>query len=175
MGSSSCRSPDCHSYHDDFCISEAHWARAGRRHLELPSGAPGRGFGQDELPSRAAWACLRSRKPEQDGHAGASTARADITVRPVSLYRPHNLRSGKLPRLERRWPKDARPTDPQPSQTRCHAALRVVPSGMLKTIPGLPTVLAAAPGQPHQPSWMYHVREAQGKHPGPRRHGRADA
>jgi hypothetical protein len=59
--------------------------------------------------------------------------------------------------------------------TLASAALRVVPSGMLKTIPGLPTVLAAAPGQPHQPSWMYHVREAQGKHPGPRRHGRADA
>jgi len=39
--------------------------------------------------------------------------------------------------------------------TLASAALRVVPSGMLKTIPGLPTVLAAAPGQPHQPSWMY--------------------
>ena len=36
--------------------------------------------------------------------------------------------------------------------------------GDAQTIPGLPTVLAAAPGQPHQPSWMFHVREAQGKH-----------
>jgi hypothetical protein len=42
--------PDCRSYRDDFCISEPHRARAGRRHLELPAGAPGRASGQDELP-----------------------------------------------------------------------------------------------------------------------------
>jgi hypothetical protein len=58
-----------------------------------------------------------------------------------------------------------------PNVHTCRAA-GARPSGDALDDPGPPAVLAAVPGQPHQPSWMYHLREAQGKHPGPRSHGR---
>ena len=93
MGSSSCRSPiaahtamtSASASHIGLGPGEGIWSFLQAR----PVGHPAR----MSCRSRAAWACLRSRKPEQDGHAGASTARADITFRPVNLYRPHNLRS----------------------------------------------------------------------------------
>jgi hypothetical protein len=65
--------------------------------LRVGAVTAGQASGKDKLPIPGGLARLRSWTPEQDGHAGAPAARADISFRPANLHNPmiSDLESGQ--------------------------------------------------------------------------------